>query len=66
MNCKTSTGSSKYKGVSWDKGRKKWKVYIQLSGKLSTIGYYRKEIVAAKAYDQKAKELFGEFANTNF
>jgi hypothetical protein len=30
------------------------------------IGYFDNEVEAARLYDAKAKELFGEFANLNF
>lgn len=57
---------SKYKGVSWNKRSKKWLAYICLNYKLIHLGYFSDEIEAGKAYDTKAKELFGEFAKLNF
>lgn len=57
---------SKYKGVSWHPDRKYWVSVINLNGKRTHLGVFEDEIEAAKAYDQKAKELFGEFAKPNF
>lgn len=60
---------SKYKGVYWDKTRqrnKRWSANIKKEGKVCRLGRYLTEIEAAKAYDKKAKELFGEFAYLNF
>jgi hypothetical protein len=59
-------GTSKYKGVCWHKGKKKWRARIGCSGKLHSLGDYKDEIEAAKVYDDKAVELFGEFACLNF
>ncbi len=56
--------SSMYKGVSRCQG--KWRVGIHNSGKKIHLGVYTSEIEAAKIYDARAKELFGEFAHTNF
>lgn len=50
---------SKYKGVS--KNGK----YFSASIKTKLIGYFDKEEDAARAYNIKAKELFGEFAYLN-
>lgn len=58
--------TSKYKGVCWDKKYSKWKCYIGHNGKLINIDHFDCEIEAAKAYDDKARELFKEFAHTNF
>ena len=58
--------SSKYKGVSWDKRRKKWKAYITHKGKRINLGCYIDEEDAARAYDKKAIELYGKNARTNF
>lgn len=55
-----------YKGVTWFKRDLKWKSQIMINYKNIHIGYFTSEIEAAKAYDKKAKELFGEFALTNF
>lgn len=44
----------------------KWYSQIQSNGKTISLGRYTNEIEAAKAYDAKALELFGEFANLNF
>lgn len=63
---KTSKHSSRYKGVSWFNITKKWRAYIKKNNVFTSLGYYINEIDAAKAYDKAAKELFGEFACTNF
>lgn len=60
----TSKNTSGYKGVS--KMRNKWRVQIEYCGKTHRLGCFECPIVAALAYDKKALELFGEFANTNF
>jgi len=58
--------SSRYKGVGWHKFNKKWQAQIQHNNERIHLGYFDSEITAAKTYDQKAKELFGGFANCNF
>lgn len=54
--------SSQYKGVWRDKKHKRWVTNI----KDEYVGCFEDEIEAAKAYDTKALELFGEFACLNF
>lgn len=58
--------TSKYKGISWNKLAKKWHAYIMQNYRRIHIGLFTSEVQAAKAYDTKARELFGEFAYTNF
>lgn len=60
------TGTSRYKGVHWEKERGKWRAQIKHTCKQMRLGRYASEKDAAKAYDKKAKELFGEFAYLNF
>jgi hypothetical protein len=57
--------TSGFKGVSWKKDVKKWRVKVIKDGVNYSAGYYDDIIEAAKAYDKKAVELFGEFARTN-
>lgn len=57
---------SGYKGVSWDKYRKRFLAAIRCNGKYYNLGRFKSEITAAKAYDKKAKQLFGQFAFLNF
>lgn len=59
--------SSKYKGVHYANHAKKWRAMICAPGvgKSSHIGCYSSEREAAKSYNEKAKVLFGEFANLN-
>jgi hypothetical protein len=64
-NRKLSEHSSIYKGVSWNKERKKWRALIRNDKKLIHIGRFDNEVDAGKAYNLKAKELFGEFALLN-
>jgi hypothetical protein len=56
--------SSKYKGVTKSYG--KWQASINCKKKCYALGVYDDEESAAKAYDAKAKELFGEYACLNF
>lgn len=52
---------SRYKGVGWHKYNRLFRAYI----KSETIGYFDDEVSAAKAYNKRAVELFGEFALLN-
>ena len=54
--------TSKFKGVHWSRSLKCWCVQVAHRH----VGLFDDEIEAAKAYDEKAKELFGEFARLNF
>lgn len=63
---KTTWGKSGLKGVYYDESFKKWKAYISINGKIKTIGRFRSATEAAVAYDNKSKELYGEFANLNY
>jgi len=59
---KNSNNTSGFKGVWWDKRYKKWSVQIQHKH----IGRFETATEGAIAYDKKAKELYKEFAMTNF
>ena len=64
-NRRPFAGTSKYKGVHWDRQRRKWRARIRHNGKLIHIGYFDYEADAVIAYDDYAIELFGEFAYLN-
>lgn len=58
--------SSIFKGVTMRKNGMSWSAQIAFNGKLINLGTFRVEEAAAKAYDNKAIELYGDFAWLNF
>jgi hypothetical protein len=67
FNKKTQKRSrSSFKGVTWHAETEKWRCRIRYLNKLHSLGLYSTPQEAARAYDTKAKEFFGEFAKTNF
>jgi len=58
--------TSRYLGVAWKKDKGKWRVDICKNRERTFVGYFTNEEDAAKAYDEAANKLFGEFANLNF
>lgn len=65
MNRLKQNGSSKFKGVFFHKQTKCWKSQIQVNKRRFSLGYYKIESDAAKAYDDAALKHFCEFAKTN-
>jgi len=70
-NCRPRrNSSSKYKGVHLNKTLKhrKWAATIKCKAKggREFLGRFESEAEAARAYDRRAKELFGNFAYLNF
>ena len=57
--------TSKYKGVHYCNRAKKWIAKIMIEKKNVYIGSYANEELAGEAYNNKAIELFGEFATLN-
>lgn len=57
--------SSQYLGVSWINQHQLWQAMIRHNGKRYYLGSFTCEHQAALAYNKKAKELHGEFANLN-
>jgi len=63
-NRKTNANNtSGYKGVSWNKARKKWITGIKLEGKRIHLGYFDNVEEAAEAVRKAREELHGDFAN---
>lgn len=62
QNLQTKHKTSKYRGVYWHKGAKKWMVRIGNKD----LGVYKSEKNAAIMYDLWASYLFGKFAYLNF
>lgn len=58
--------SSKYRGVSLHKATGSWTAQIQMRKTKYHLGYFKSESDAAVSYDKKAKQIFGQFAKTNF
>lgn len=48
---------SKYIGVEWEKDKKKWKAVLRHDQEYDVIGLFKEEIFAAKAVNEKCKEL---------
>jgi hypothetical protein len=65
-NSRPKGKSSKYKGVCRDKAKNKWVVHIWYNRRNIFVGRFDDEIEAARAYDRKAYEFFGEYAYLNF
>ena len=56
-NKKHIKSSSKYVGVSWNKGERKWKSTIGINGKNVHLGTFTDELEASEAYQAKLKEI---------
>jgi hypothetical protein len=66
-NSKISDGfTSRYKGVQRHKLNGRWRATICVNRVRNHLGYFASEVDAARAYDEAARELFGEFARLNF
>jgi len=63
---KQTNNTSGYKGVFWSKNNKNWFAQIGFANRDIRIGTFDNPKDAARAYDEKARELFGGFAVTNF
>lgn len=57
--------SSRFKGVSWDAERNRWRARLGVRGAYRFIGRFAAEEEAARAYDVAALAAFGEFARCN-
>jgi hypothetical protein len=63
---KANNSFSDFKGVHWKKKNKRWCAQIKFNNKVIHIGLFSDQMAAAKAYDEKAKILHGEYACLNF
>jgi len=62
-NKRNKTG---FKGVTFNKNKKRYTASLKVNKVKYTIGTFDCPVEAAKAYDLKALELYGEFAWLNF
>jgi len=62
---KPSNNSSGFKGVYWNKKKKRWVAEIRINQKKIYLGQFKDKIKAAKKYNMGAIEYFGKFAYLN-
>ncbi len=60
---KQTNNKSGYKGVSWGKRDKKWRVQITHNGKAIYSGYFDCPKEASKVYEAKIRDIHGEYYN---
>jgi len=60
-----NTNTSGYKGVNWDRQKRKWRAKITANEHRNHIGYYDTAKEAARAYNEAALKYHGEFARLN-
>jgi hypothetical protein len=58
--------ASGFKGVYWKDRVGKYQAMIRVNGKGVSLGYFCDPAEGARAYDDAAREAFGEFARPNF
>jgi hypothetical protein len=56
---------SVFRGVSWHKGDRRWRAFVEVDNVRKYLGSFKNKIDAALAYDQAAKKYFGRFATLN-
>lgn len=66
FNTRVKTGVSGFRGVEWCKRKRKWRAVIRTSGRRKHIGYFSDPEDGARAYDEFATRLHGEYATLNF
>ena len=62
---KRKHATSKFKGVSFHKEKKRWQARICYEYREIHLGYFNRERSAAVAYNKAARKYFGEFARLN-
>lgn len=65
-NCKSPGGSSRFRGVSWNRSLVLWDSYIHYKNKKLHIEWCRSEEDAAVYHDVAAQLFHGPFARLNF
>lgn len=59
-------GSSRFKGVTWNRRFRRWCAQITFKRRAMKLGQFIREEDAAHAYDLAARTHFGPFARVNF
>lgn len=62
---RTPNKSSRFKGVTWYKSRRKWGARIRVNYRRIFLGLFESERDAARAYNASAVKYFGKFSHLN-
>jgi hypothetical protein len=65
-NARPRSGTSRYRGVAWNKAQRKWTATRNVNGVSKFLGYFESEVEAAQVADRAAIAEYGEYANLNF